>query len=130
VPNRVLWLRDNDRVVARGLSERPLGRWTLTLDANEIDTIRLYATAWLDNGVAAPPGETIASATATGSVTPVLTLGPAPVMMVDIQVPGQTGTGDFEVLITTSAGRKKIVRFGVAASGQGMIDCYRSDCAL
>jgi hypothetical protein len=123
-PNRVLWLRDNDRVVARGLSERPLGRWTLTLDATEIDTVRLYATAWLE------VGETIVSATASGSVTPTLTLGPAPVMTVDIQVPGQVGTGDFEVLITTSAGRKKIVRFGVAASDQGMIDRYRSECVL
>lgn len=123
MPNRVLWLRDNDRYTARGLSERPLGRFTLTLDAGEIETIRVYATAWLDTA------ETITTATASGSVTPTVTLGSAPIMTVDLQVPGQTGTGDFELLMTTSTGRKKMIRFGVATSDQGMIDRYRTEYA-
>jgi hypothetical protein len=123
MPSRMLWLRDNDRVVARGLSQRPLGRWTLTLDAGEVETVRLYATQWLD------VGETIATATASGSVTPTITLGTAPVMTVDLQIPGSADAGDFEILLTTSAGRKKIVRFGVASSSGGMIDRYRMDYA-
>lgn len=104
MPKRVVRLVPNGRRVTWGLSLID-GRITAVIGEGEQDVVRVELTEWLD------AAETVASS-ALSEQSGVTLAKSNNSTSVDLTVSGVTGTGEADLAITTSTGRKRVLQLG------------------